>query len=178
MHDGALAISATRVPTTRSSVDRTGARVPDRNGSIAAMRTEITHTVNVVERQRGYFGGAAHTAVVTKYIIRVLLTSSESTEPLEWQVARRYSHFRSNHIALSSMFSHLPKLPPKRLSVQASMERLGSSSSMLPPDPELVASRMVQLDAYLKLLLATPTVGDCTQMRYVCITSHPIAACS
>ena len=61
---------------------------------------------------------------VTKYVIHVMLADGR-----EWQVARRYSHFRSNHAALSAMFAQLrlPKLPPKVLS----MERLSSSSASL-----------------------------------------------
>ena len=130
------------------------------------MRTEITHTVNVVQKERSFFSSSAHQCVVTKYIIHVSLPSAGSAVPLEWQVARRYSHFRSNHTALSSMFSQLPKLPPKKLSMQASMERLSSSNAgPAPPDPELIASRMVSLDAYLKQLLSIPTISGCTQMR-------------
>ena len=127
------------------------------------MRTEITHTVNVVQKERGFFGGAAHQCVVTKYIIHVSLPSAGSAVPLEWQVARRYSHFRSNHAALSSMFNNLPKLPPKGMWDSKGLS--SSSAGLAPPDPELIASRMVLLDAYLKQLLAIPAISGCTQMR-------------
>ena len=122
------------------------------------VRTDITHTVNVVQKERGYFSGSEHTAVVTKYVIKVSVGAGRydgSNLPMEWQVARRYSHFRSNHAALSSMFAALPKLPPKKLS-------MGNQPL---PDPELVADRMVLLDTYLKQLLALPAVCSCTQMR-------------
>jgi hypothetical protein len=127
------------------------------------MRTEITHTVNVVQKERGFFGGAAHQCVVTKYIIHVSLPSAGSAVPLEWQVARRYSHFRSNHAALSSMFNNLPKLPPKGMWDSKGLS--SSSAGLAPPDPELIASRMVLLDPYLKQLLAIPAISGCTQMR-------------
>ena len=102
----------------------------------------------VEQTPRSYWSAAAERCV-TKYVIRVVLANG-----LEWQVARRYSHFRSNHAALSSMFAQLrlPKLPPKILS----MEQLASAKAFAPPDPEIVASRMVQLDAYLKQLLGLP----------------------
>ena len=129
---------------------------------LSVMRTCITHTVNVVQRERNFFGSTEQ-CIVTKYVIHVSLPSAGSAVPLEWQVARRYSHFRSNHAALNSMFSHLPKLPPKRLN--ATMTLSGNHSGPAPPDPELVASRMVLLDTYLKQLLAIPTLSGCTQMR-------------
>ena len=122
-----------------------------------SVRTEITHTVNVVQKERHYFSGE-HYAVITKYVIKVCIVAGRygsGDESIEWQVARRYSHFRSNHAALSSMFSGLPRLPPKKLSM----------SSQPLPDPELVANRMVLLDAYLKQLLSIPAVSRCTQMR-------------
>ena len=127
------------------------------------IRTSITHTLNVVEKRKGYWSGASTDNIVTKYVIQVsLVTAGSGGEALEWQVARRYSHFRSNHAALSTMFAQLqlPRLPPKVIS----MERIGNSGSM-PPDPETVASRMVLLDAYLKQMLAHPAVAGCTQMR-------------
>ena len=79
---------------------------------------------------------------------------SDSAPRLEWQVARRYSHFRSNHLTLQSMFSRLrlPKLPPKKLQTNST------------PDPDLIARRMVALDNYLKQLLAIPAVCCCTQV--------------
>ena len=116
----------------------------------------ITHTLNVVEpRQKSYFNADS---VVTKYVIQVVL-DGVGREQIEWQVARRYSHFRSNHAALMAMFPalKLPRLPPKVLSISS-----GSGSA---PDPEMVATRMVALDAYLRQLLATPAIGGCTQMR-------------
>ena len=121
--------------------------------------TSITHTINVVEQiGRSYWGPSER--CVTKYVIHVHLADG-----LEWQVARRYSHFRSNHAALSSMFSQirLPKLPPKTLS----MEQLSGSSTAAVPDPEVVASRLVLLDAYLKALLANPAVAGCTSANHV-----------
>ena len=75
------------------------------------------------------------------------------------QVARRYSHFRSNHNALVGMFSghRLPRLPPKQL-VPAAASAAATAT--------LVAERLVMLDAYLKQMLAVPDVyvGGCTQM--------------
>ena len=75
------------------------------------------------------------------------------------QVARRYSHFRSNHNALVGMFSghRLPRLPPKQLLPAAASAAATAS---------LVAERLVMLDAYLKQMLAVPDVyvGGCTQM--------------
>ena len=125
------------------------------------VRTSITHTLNVVEKKRGYWSSSSSDSIVTKYVIQVSLAMA-GREPVEWQVARRYSHFRSNHSALSGMFSQLqlPRLPPKVIS----MERIGGTSS-LPPDPVTVASRMVLLDTYLKQLLTIPAIGGCTQMR-------------
>lgn len=129
--------------------------------------TAITHTINVQERRRaGYWPSSAQPAVVTKYVVKVSVGGGghggrgRGGSAMEWQVARRYSHFYANHAALTSMFSQLrlPRLPPKRLS----MERLSSSPA---PDPETVASRMVLLDAYLKALLAIPAVSACTQLR-------------
>ena len=75
------------------------------------------------------------------------------------QVARRYSHFRSNHNALVGMFSghRLPRLPPKQLLPAAASAAATAT---------LVAERLVMLDAYLKQMLAVPDVyvGGCTQM--------------
>ena len=74
-------------------------------------------------------------------------------------MARRYSHFRSNHNALVGMFSghRLPRLPPKQLLPAAASAAATAS---------LVAERLVMLDAYLKQMLAVPDVyvGGCTQM--------------
>ena len=77
------------------------------------VRTSITHTLNVVEKKRGYWSSSSSDSIVTKYVIQVSLAMA-GREPVEWQVARRYSHFRSNHSALSGMFSQLqlPRLPP------------------------------------------------------------------
>ena len=68
-------------------------------------KSSITHTLNVVEQKRSYFSGS-QPCVVTKYVIKVWLEGAAG-EALEWQVARRYSHFRSNHAALSSMCWHV-----------------------------------------------------------------------
>ena len=132
------------------------------------MRTAITHTVNVVQRERGTFGAyfGSEDTVVAKYVIKVSLhmsaggSGSEEGMPgrgdaprIEWQVARRYSHFRACHFALDGMFPHvtLPKLPPKRYSTHVT-------------DPETVAERMVALDGYLRQVLQIPAVAACTQM--------------
>jgi hypothetical protein len=116
--------------------------------------TSITHTINVVEPTTGSYFSSSSQRCVTKYVVRVTLVDA-----LEWQVARRYSHFHSNHVTLSSMFPglRLPKLPPKTL-------RMGNTP-FAPPDPETVASRMVLLDTYLKQLLSNPAIACCTQMR-------------
>lgn len=113
-----------------------------------ALTTAITHTLNVFEPVKGYFSAAER--CVTKYVIHVMLADG-----VEWHVVRRYSHFRTNHAALSAMFPQLrlPKLPPKIL-----------NTSQL-PDPEVAASRMVLLDAYLKQLLGIAAIAGCTQMR-------------
>ena len=124
----------------------------------SAISAEITHTVNVVQQERSYFGGF-EPGIVTKYIISVSVGAA-GTEQLSWQVARRYSHFRRNHAALSSVFSALPKLPPRTLN----MERLSGSSQIL-PNPDLVASRMVSLNTYLKQLLAIPAISASIQLR-------------
>ena len=67
------------------------------------VRTEISQTMNVPrEPSRGLF---IHN-IITKYVIRVALRSASRSRPqIEWQVARRYSHFRANHAALHSIFS-------------------------------------------------------------------------
>ena len=122
------------------------------------LSTSITHTINVVEQGTRSYWGSSSERCVTKYVIRVQLGDG-----IHWHVSRRYSHFRSNHAALSSMFAalKLPRLPPKSMS----MEQLSSSKALQPPDPEIVASRMVLLNSYLKALLADRTVASCTQMR-------------
>ncbi|KAL1508440.1 hypothetical protein AB1Y20_004543 [Prymnesium parvum] len=113
--------------------------------------TEVNHTVNVETRcARRYFADSHR--IVTKYVIDVHWSSTQkhadSASQLAWQVARRYSHFRANHLALQAMFNKLtlPKLPPKRLHTNST------------PDPSLVAARMVALDAYLKQLLSIPVL--------------------
>ena len=126
------------------------------SSSASGISTSITHTLNVVETTtRNSFWSSSVERCITKYVVHVQLADGT-----EWQVARRYSHFRSNHMALSSMFSQLklPKLPPKVLSI-------ASASASSPPDPETVASRMVLLDSYLKQLLAMPAIATSTQMR-------------
>ena len=113
------------------------------------VRTEISQTMNVPrEPTRGLF---IHN-IVTKYVIRVALRSASRSRPqIEWQVARRYSHFRANHAALHSMFSpqiRLPRLPPKELNLRSG-----------PPDPNRVAERMLGLDIYLRALMGIERVA-------------------
>ena len=87
--------------------------------------------------------------MITKYVIKVRLgVQGAERARLEWQVARRYSHFRSNHLAMAAMFPalRLPKLPPREL--------------MASSNPSLVAERMVGLDAYLKQMLEGISDGD------------------
>ena len=113
------------------------------------IHTEITHTLNLPEHTRKSF---FEHAVVTKYIICVHLGVAGAKPRLEWQVARRYSHFRANHVALAAMFTQrLPSLPPKQL-------RTGA------PNPNVVAQRMMALDVYLRKMLEVPGIASCTQM--------------
>ena len=91
------------------------------------MSTKITHTLNVVEKARRF--SVKRDVVVTKYVIKVCLGVAGDRPRLEWQVARRYSHFRANHNALVGMFSahRLPRLPPKQLLLKCGSGLAGSS---------------------------------------------------
>ena len=116
---------------------------------VERIHTEITHTLNLPQHTRSSF---FEHAVVTKYIICVHLGVAGAKPRLEWQVARRYSHFRANHVALAAMFTQrLPSLPPKQL-------RTGA------PNPNVVAQRMMALDTYLRKMLEVPGIASCTQM--------------
>ena len=126
---------------------------PDASSSSSRIATEITHTINVEGKTTSSVFGQSSRPVITKYVIKVRLgVQGAERARLEWQVARRYSHFRSNHLAMAAMFPalRLPKLPPREL--------------MASSNPSLVAERMVGLDAYLKQMVALPGVGSCTQM--------------
>ena len=126
---------------------------PDASSSSSRIATEITHTINVEGKTTSSVFGQSSRPVITKYVIKVRLgVQGAERARLEWQVARRYSHFRSNHLAMAAMFPalRLPKLPPREL--------------MASSNPSLVAERMVGLDAYLKQMVSLPGVGGCTQM--------------
>ena len=144
------AVSALRAP---SPLQNCGMSKPAASPSSSRIATEITHTINVEGKTTSSVFGQSSRPVITKYVIKVRLgVQGAERARLEWQVARRYSHFRANHLAMAAMFPalRLPKLPPREL--------------MASSNPSLVAERMVGLDAYLKQMVALPGVGSCTQM--------------
>ena len=63
------------------------------------------------------------------------------TVPRRWEVARRYSEFYQFHELLSLQWEELPQLPPKLL---------------FSTECDDLAQRMMELDAYLRNLLAYP----------------------
>ena len=62
----------------------------------------------------------------------------------KWEIRRRYSEFFRFHELLSLEWAHLPELPPKMLFSQ---------------DVPDIAARMMDLDTYLRALLASPAVA-------------------
>ena len=60
-----------------------------------------------------------------------------------WEIYRRYSDFHELNDKLSALGSPLPELPPKLLLHQ----------------PEAIAERYIELDSYLRKVLAMPHVG-------------------
>ena len=163
---------------------------------------QITHTINVDLSNTSKSRLFSERSVVTKYVICVEVENRGSdgqtppgAEKLQWQVARRYSHFRSNHRALQAMFSRfrLPKLPPRKMQTTTAPDPEVCCASPIrrarmhyfrepahfgcpirplpwhpphpiPHRPQLVSTRMVELNRYLRLLLATPAICSCTQL--------------
>jgi len=76
--------------------------------------------------------------IVTKFIIECRQLS------FRWEVARRYSEFHRFHELLALQWDQLPELPPKLLFSQECGD---------------VAQRMMELDTYLRALLASPAVA-------------------
>jgi hypothetical protein len=76
--------------------------------------------------------------VITRFVIEVHQLG------IRWEVSRRYSEFHRFHELLSLQWSDLPPLPPKY---------------MLSQDVADVAQRMMELDGYLRSLLASPAVA-------------------
>ncbi len=76
--------------------------------------------------------------VVTKFVIEI------SQLGFKWEVGRRYSEFHRFHELLALQWADLPPLPPKLLFSQ---------------ECEDIAERMLQLDLYLRALLASPALA-------------------
>jgi len=104
------------------------------NGTLK-IEARVTRTVNELEA-----GMLRNEKIVTKFVIGVEQLG------FKWEVARRYSEFDKFHELLSLQWADLPPLPPKFLFVQECTD---------------IAARMLDLDGYLRALLATPAIALC-----------------
>ena len=102
--------------------------------ALGALRIDarVVKTANELE------GGMLSEKIVTKFVIEVRQLG------FGWEVHRRYSEFHRFHELLSLQWADLPPLPPKLLFSQ---------------ECDDVAERMMQLDAYLRALLASPALA-------------------
>ncbi|KAL1522412.1 hypothetical protein AB1Y20_017402 [Prymnesium parvum] len=105
------------------------------NGTLK-ISARVTRTFNELE-DRGLMLGDK---IVTKFVINVEQLG------FKWEVARRYSEFCKFHDLLSLQWTDLPSLPPKFLFVQECTD---------------IAARMLDLDGYLRELLASPAIALC-----------------
>ena len=99
-----------------------------------ALRTEARVIKTSNELEEGLLGEK----VVTNFVVEVRQLA------FRWEVRRRYSEFHRFHELLSLQWMDLPPLPPKLL---------------LSQEADDVAERMMQLDSYLRALLASPALA-------------------
>ena len=97
-----------------------------------AVHANIIKTANELE------AGYVSERIVTRFVIEVRQLG------IRWEVSRRYSEFYKFHDLLSLQWADLPSLPPKLLFSSGDDD---------------VVQRMMELDAYLRALLASPAVA-------------------
>ena len=130
--DAALRDDLTQVMLTSARRDAAepAAERSDMNGASGA-----APTLRITRTQPGLLADR----VVTSFIVEVRQLG------FTWEVARRYSDFDQLHELLSFQWSELPPLPPKLLFTQEASDD---------------ASRMLELDVYLRSLVGVPGVAE------------------
>lgn len=148
IHDEPTAGSARRAARGGSSIGgvsidallQGGATLEDLRSQhpLALARGALRVAAKIIKTANDIEPGYLRDTIVTFFVIEVHQLG------IRWEVRRRYSEFHSFHELLTLQWTDLPTLPPKLL---------------LSQDSEDVAQRMIDLDAYLRELLASPAVA-------------------